>query len=891
MVTFANPHILWLLPCLLVGSMGLWRLSRTMARHKLSHFAPPERLERLCASLDNRVSAKKFRLICSALSLLVLTMARPMLSPRATTPTTEGCAFFFVLDVSKSMLVRDLEPNRLESVKASLLRWMKTRRGDRIGLILLAGDAFVQAPLTHDLVALRAVLEQSGPSSISKGGTHIAGAMEATIEALKKSGMPNPVAVLISDGGATEGNALEVLEKARKQGPLVLHVVGVGTSQGGLVPAAPKKGKSEDFSKPPEGYVTDDYGLRVTSRLDERSLRLLASAGGGRYFSFEPDGETWDRLYTLAIQPDARQKRDGNFKDFVDLYQWPLLLALALFFYESRLSLRIDKKTRSIIAFLLSLFAVSASAEEGILTPAEAQKKLTEGKAAEIGKLLWDAAQREPENLYHIYNFGIASYAMGNFSDAVNAFTEASRTPEEKLRALAIFQLGNVHYRMGQSLAKTSNSEGALVSWERAVEYYELSASREDSADAKHNLRVAKTALEKKLLETAEKLIRDGKLHAHPEKHASFLARALEKLEKAQALAPENADTTARIQDIRKLLSETLAAQARHHRAEAEKLSGDPRKAGVQAALHEKAKQSYAEAIAFAPDDQALAAESAAFQKAVSDRMADEAEAIRQESSRLPTGDNAREGDWRARKDLLKKSLARADAAVAFDETNQRAKSLRDQVDSELEQTLEARADLLTSAGDSSVAKKSSSVAVNQFGDAAEDYRTALAMNPENARVQTKLENLERKLAAALASAAVAEMAAAEKNTARPPTGTGDPGDSPPMDRMQDAIGQLEKAVALLDQSEALAPAKNNAAELTEQAVARLQTIRGQMDQALGKNQNPGGPPSSPTQSPSDSPSLGEGGQPLNFSEIASSSNEREGQFRDKTKKERIRDW
>jgi hypothetical protein len=150
---------------------------------------------------------------------------------------------------------------------------------------------------------------------------------------------------------------------------------------------------------------------------------------------------------------------------------------------------------------------------------------------------------------------------------------------------------------------------------------------------------------------------------------------------------------------------------------------------------------------------------------------------------------------------------------------------------------------------------------------------------------------LERKLAASLASAAVAEMAAAEKNTAQPPAGAANPGDPSPTDRMQDSIGHLEKAVALLDQSEALAPEKNNAAQLTEQAVSRLETIRGQMEQALGKKQNPGSPPASPSQSPSDSPSLGESGQPLNFSEIASSSSEREGQFRDKTKKERIRDW
>jgi hypothetical protein len=164
-------------------------------------------------------------------------------------------------------------------------------------------------------------------------------------------------------------------------------------------------------------------------------------------------------------------------------------------------------------------------------------------------------------------------------------------------------------------------------------------------------------------------------------------------------------------------------------------------------------------------------------------------------------------------------------------------------------------------------------------------------MSPENTRLQTKLEHLEQKLASALASAAVGEMAEAEKNAPRPSLDTGDPGDPTAIDRMQGAIGHLEKAVAMLDQSEALAPEKNNAAKLTEQAASKLKKIRGQMDQALGKNQNPKTPPGSLPHSPSDSPSHGEGGQPLNFSEIASSSNEGGGQFLDKTKKERIRDW
>ena len=967
---FANPHALWLIPCLLVFGFALFRWSRRIARKKLASFGPPERLPRILRSVDGRAAARKFWLAVCALCLVAVSIARPVLPPRSNEGKQTGVEFFIILDVSKSMLVRDVEPNRLEAVKESLLKWLKTRAGDRIGLILMAGDSFVQAPLTHDLTALRGVLAQSGPASISRGGTHIAGAIETAANALEKSGAKNKIAVLISDGGSTEGQAMEAMQKARASSKLTLYTVGVGTAVGGPVPTAPAKGKSEDFSKPPPGgYVSDEYGKRAASRLDERSLRLLAGAGGGRYFAFDPEGEVWNRLYTQALQPYARQMDASNLKDYRDLFQFPLLAAIVLLAYRAALSTRLKNPPRPKLAvtlpeegaaptaakmkgparrsrpsvaaalILVACFLASGTghAAPGTLTAAEAEKMVKDGKAAEAAKSLWDAAQKDPENYYLIYNFGIASYAMSNFSDAVNAFSEAALSKDETLHAMALTQLGNAQYRMGQALKKSGNAAGTIISWERADEYYESSLAERGDSTSRHNLGIARVELEGILIETGSRALKEGSASPQLGGRIALFGSALEKFEKAAALNPSNKATAVNVEGTRKLLSESLAEQARLNRAEAVKASADPKKAPLQAELNVRASQNYERAVELAPENKPLAAEYAEFKKTVANEFSDNAEAILKQAADLPTQKN--ESNLIKQENLLNQAVSRSGQALAFDENNERAKGILAKAQSELEKTLEARGDLFKESGDKAAANSAAAaqaqksaddagkdkeaagqgresanqakLASSQYGKAADDYRKALGLSPDNAGIQSKLEDVEGKLAAALSKAAEGEINSADSSPAsnqNTPSGAKpDEGEKPGADQLQSAIGHLEKAVAMLDQAEALAPGKNEAAALGEKAAAKLAAKRGELDKAQGKNQegtgkDPAGKgekgqKGEDSKKPGEGPPAGETdvaievNNPLNFSEIRDTGSEKHGQFIDKTKKERIRDW
>ncbi|MEZ0386469.1 MAG: VWA domain-containing protein, partial [Verrucomicrobium sp.] len=536
---FAYPLVLLLVPLLVVSGILLYRHARARAQRKLALFGPASRQPSLLRSVDLRARPRRAVLVTSALCLLAITAARPVCGPRPDAADQTGSEFFIILDVSKSMLVRDVTPNRLESVKVALAEWLKTRHGDRIGLIVMAGDAFVQAPLTNDYTALREVLAQTGPASVSRGGTNIPMAVQVATKALEAGNVKRKVVVLVSDGENLEGEITAAITEASQKHKITFFTMGVGTLEGGKVP---EKDNKPDFTKPPKAYVRDDYGVTAHSRLDERSLRSIASTGGGRYFHFTPDGDTWDSLYSQALATLARRTETFNLQQYDDLFQIPLFLALALLLLEMAVPTRLKQplRPRSIVTLpepasappaaampvrtsrsprrrkaVASLLAVTLSllVAEGSVTAADATlAKLVSqsgdlmkaGKAAEAAALLREAAQKDPNDYYLVYNCGIASYAAGQYQDAVDSFAEATSSPDKKVKAQALLQMGNAQFQLGKTLLKTGNRTGASVAWERSVETYESALAVKSTAATEHNLTVARERLESVLLDLAD---------------------------------------------------------------------------------------------------------------------------------------------------------------------------------------------------------------------------------------------------------------------------------------------------------------------------------------------------------------------------------------------------
>ena len=217
-----------------------------------------------------------------ALALLAVALARPQWGVRQTEIGQEGVQVVAVLDVSASMLARDVRPDRLTRAKLELFDLMDRLDGDEVAVVLFSGAAFVQLPLTSDYETARRFLDSASPRSISAQGTVVGRAIRTALGAFDLDREGSKVMVLMTDGEDSENEALAAAREAANAGVMIV-TVGFGSALGEPVPDVSPSG---EFL----GYKTDGAGNRVLSRLDEGTLRAVADATGGQYFNFSGCG-------------------------------------------------------------------------------------------------------------------------------------------------------------------------------------------------------------------------------------------------------------------------------------------------------------------------------------------------------------------------------------------------------------------------------------------------------------------------------------------------------------------------------------------------------------------------------------------------------------------------
>lgn len=272
MFKFANPEYLYLL-VLLAVLVVLHICSNISHRRKLAQYGSPELLARLMPDASDWRAGLKFWMLASAFGLCCLLLARPQFGSHQETVTRQGIETVIALDISNSMLADDVSPDRLEKSKRIVSNLVDQFKDDKIGLIVFAGDAFVQLPITSDFVSAKVFLNTIGPGLIARQGTDI----RAAIELASRSFTPNEGVgksiILITDGENHEGGAVEAAQAAAEKGYTV-NVLGVGLPSGTPVPIGDGSGS---FRKDKEGNV-------VVSKLNESMCRDIAAAGKGSYF-------------------------------------------------------------------------------------------------------------------------------------------------------------------------------------------------------------------------------------------------------------------------------------------------------------------------------------------------------------------------------------------------------------------------------------------------------------------------------------------------------------------------------------------------------------------------------------------------------------------------------
>jgi Ca-activated chloride channel family protein len=249
-------------------------------------------LQAACGALAARVApeanlsrpAGRLSLSLAGLALLALALAQPQCGTRTELSQRYGADVVVVLDVSRSMEARDVRPSRLERARLEVGALIDGLRGHRIGVVVFAGEAFVQCPLTTDYDAARLFLRAVGPDSVPQQGTAVANALRAAKELLEAAerGARGKVVLLVSDGEDHDGQVLDAASALAAAG-IRVHAVAVGTPEGAPIPIVDRGGAVT-------GWRRDRRGNPVATRLDESTLRLVADRGGGRLFRIGEPG-------------------------------------------------------------------------------------------------------------------------------------------------------------------------------------------------------------------------------------------------------------------------------------------------------------------------------------------------------------------------------------------------------------------------------------------------------------------------------------------------------------------------------------------------------------------------------------------------------------------------
>jgi Ca-activated chloride channel homolog len=325
MFRFADDVWLWAL--VLVPLLAVLHLAASARRRKsLAAIGDPALVEKLTANVSLAARRWKTSLALGAVALLALALARPQFGTRVETVVSRGQDIVVAVDLSQSMLAEDVVPSRLERARLSILRLIQRLDGDRIGLVAFAADAFVQSPLTIDYSAAGMFLDAMHPDLISVQGTDLGAALRVSLDALEKGGREAGVVLIVTDGEDHEEDFESQLARAAEMGVRV-HVVGVGTTEGVPIPVFDPQGRRT-------GFLRDEEGAVVTTRLGDQTLRTVAERTGARYVRAGAGGSALDDLFEELAGGEGEAIEGRRVTLFEEQFQIFLGLALALLVAE-----------------------------------------------------------------------------------------------------------------------------------------------------------------------------------------------------------------------------------------------------------------------------------------------------------------------------------------------------------------------------------------------------------------------------------------------------------------------------------------------------------------------------------------------------------------------------
>jgi len=311
--------VLWaILP--LMALISIW--FRVAKKKIIERAGDPELIEQLSHSVSKRKRLLKDLLRAVAILMLLFAAWGPKFSDELTEVHREGVDIVVLLDVSNSMRAQDIKPDRLEKARFELRKLIEDLRGDRVGLVVFAGQAHLQTPLTLDYSAFDMFLDISDESLIGVQGTSFENALEIGLSAFDPEDQQHRAMIVISDGEDHEGNLDEVLERARKEN-VIIHTAGIGSFSGTPIPMYDDRGVIKGYRKTSTGEV-------VTTRLYTETLQTISVETGGRFVHLNTADAGLEDIYDDILGMEQKEFSRHEFTNFKEQYHWFVWIALLL---------------------------------------------------------------------------------------------------------------------------------------------------------------------------------------------------------------------------------------------------------------------------------------------------------------------------------------------------------------------------------------------------------------------------------------------------------------------------------------------------------------------------------------------------------------------------------
>ena len=282
----------------------------------MKRFGDPVLMKAFMKDVSRLRTEVKFWLLQFSLLFLVIALARPQYGTRVDTRKRSGIEAIIAMDVSNSMLAEDVRPNRLEKAKMMVSNLVDNMTDDKIGLIVYAGQAYVQLPITSDYVSAKMFLETISPSMIEMQGTDIAAAISLASNSFTSQQGVSRAIFVITDGEDNEGGAVEAAKAAAQKG-IHVYMLGVGSPAGAPIPI-PGTGQ----------YIIDNEGNTVVSRLNEDMCREIANAGNGNYIYVDNSSSAQKKLDKYVENLGRVEMESSIFSEYDEQFQSFLLLSL-----------------------------------------------------------------------------------------------------------------------------------------------------------------------------------------------------------------------------------------------------------------------------------------------------------------------------------------------------------------------------------------------------------------------------------------------------------------------------------------------------------------------------------------------------------------------------------